>query len=124
MSAKVLTSLDVRKVGDKEWILLAPLVVSVTFAGKSYLVRVPPGFITDFASVPRIPLAFWLFGGIGDISATVHDYLYYSGEYPREVCDGIFKEILESEGAGFFRRNMMHLGVRVGGASRYGVDNG
>ncbi len=120
MSASVLTSLDVRKVGTKEWQLLAPLVVMVTIDGVGYLVRVPPGFVTDFASVPRIPLAFWLFGGTGDISATVHDYLYYTRMYPREVCDAIFREILrECEGAGAFRAGAMHLGVRVGGGSAY-----
>ena len=120
MSASVLTSLDIRKVGTKEWQLLAPLVVLVVVDGKSYLIRVPPGFVTDFASVPRLPLIFFLFGGIGEISATVHDWLYYTGEFPREVCDKIFRELLDHvDRAGAFRANGMYAGVRVGGSKFY-----
>jgi len=120
VSAKALTSLDIRKVGTKEWQLLAPLIVLVVIDGKSYLIRVPPGFVTDFASVPRLPLAFFLFGGIGDLSATVHDWLYYTGEYPREVCDAIFRELLRCvDGASAFRANGMYAGVRVGGSKFY-----
>lgn len=123
MSAKVLTTLDVRKVEGKTWELLSPLVFVVVVDGVSYLIRVPPGFVTDFASVPRIPLAFFLFGGIGDYAATCHDWLYTTREYPREICDAIFREILlHVDKTSAFRANGMHLGVRLGGASRYSAD--
>ncbi len=115
-----LTSLDVRKVGDKTWELLSPFVVTVVVDGKSYLIRVPPGFVTDFASVPRIPLAFWLFGGIGDYGAVVHDWLYTTREYPRWLADRIFQEVLiHVDKTSEFRAGTMHLGVRLGGGSAY-----
>ena len=120
MSAKALTTLDVRKVEGKIWEMLSPLVFVVVVDGVSYLIRVPPGFRTDFASVPRIPLAFWLFGGIGDYAAACHDWLYTTGEYPREICDAIFREVLiHVDGAGEFRAGAMHLGVRLGGGGAY-----
>lgn len=118
MRAKFLTTLDVRCLGGKEWMVLAPFVVIV--GGK--LIRVPSGFVTDFASVPRIPLAFFLFGGIGDRAATVHDWLYSTGEVPRQKADEILKLLLEAEGAGGFRSSMMYAGVRVGGGSHYKPD--
>ena len=123
MSAKLLSSLDVRKLDKKRWLFLAPMVVLVVVDGVSYLIRVPPGFQTDFASVPRIPLAFFLFGGIGDYAATCHDWLYTTREYPREICDAIFREILvcvdETSGV---RAHAMHMGVRVGGGKAYAAD--
>lgn len=113
--ARFLTTLDVRHHSPDKWELLSPLVV----VAKDKLVRVPPGFVTDFASVPRIPLAFMLFGNVGHRSATVHDYLYQTGQVTREEADAIFKELLAEEGAGSLRANLMHLGVRLGGASHY-----
>lgn len=110
-----LTSLDVRYLDGKDWVLLAPLVV----VAKDRLIRVPAGTVTDFASVPRLPLAFLLFSGIGDRAATVHDYLYQTGQVTREEADAIFKELLQAEGAGTITSNLMYAGVRVGGASHY-----
>lgn len=122
MSAVRMTSLDVRKVEDSErdWVLLAPFVVFVVLDGLEYLIRVPDGFITDFASVPRIPLAFMLFGGIGDYGACVHDYLYRNGLFTREICDAIYREILlHVDKTSKFRASAMHHGVRLGGTSSY-----
>lgn len=115
MKTAFLTSLDVRCLGNKEWALLAPFVVVV----KGKLIRVPLGFVTDFASVPRIPLAFTLFGGIGDRAATVHDWLYSTGEVSRQEADEILKTLLVAEGAGGLRASLMYAGVRVGGGAHY-----
>lgn len=123
MSAVRFTSLDVRKVDDdsgRNWLLLSPFIVLVVIDSVEYLIRVPDGFITDFASVPRIPLAFMLFGGIGDYGACVHDYLYRNGLFTREICDAIYKEILlHVDKTSEFRALAMHRGVRLGGASSY-----
>lgn len=115
MEVNFLTTLDVRYVSGKEWVLLAPFVVSVG----DRVIRVPDGFITDFASVPRIPLAFMLFGGIGERAATVHDWLYASKIVSRAEADKIFKVLLKAEGAGLFSSNMMYAGVRAGGWTQY-----
>lgn len=40
------------------------------------LIIVPEGFITDFASVPRVPIAYLITGGLGNSAATLHDFLY------------------------------------------------
>ena len=115
MNVNFLTTLDVRDIDNHYWQLLAPFVVKVD--GK--LIYVPAGFITDFASVPRLPLTFMLFGNIGHRGAVVHDYLYSTGEVSRAEADAIFKALLRAEGVGAFRAGAMYLGVRIGGAFDY-----
>lgn len=115
MNVKFLTTLDVRDIDNHFWMLLAPFVVEVD----GRLIYVPAGFITDFASVPRLPLTFMLFGNIGHRAAVVHDYLYQTQARPRFECDSIFKALLQAEGVGTFRSNMMYAGVRAGGSSAY-----
>jgi hypothetical protein len=115
MTVRFLTTLDVRYIDGQNWQLLAPLLVAI---GDS-LIRVPNGFITDFASVPRIPLAFMLFGNIGHRAAVVHDYLYVTAQVSRKQADEILRDLLREEGAGSLRASLMYAGVRVGGASHY-----
>ena len=115
MNVKFLTTLDVRDIDDHKWQLLAPFVVEVEGA----LIKVPAGFITDFASVPRIPLTYMLFGNIGHRAAVVHDYIYSTGIFPREYADDVFKALLQAEGVGTVRSNVMYAGVRAFGSQFY-----
>lgn len=81
---------------------------------------VPSGFITDFASVPRIPLAYWLTGDSAHMSAVLHDWLCRE-LYPEhmtwlEAAD-VFREAMEAEGVRAWRRWMMYWAVRLFGNS-------
>lgn len=115
MDIKFLTPLDVRDRDDHVWTLLAPFIVE----HDKTIDSVPAGFETDFASVPRLPVTFMLFGNIGHRAATWHDWAYKTGAYPREECDAIFRELLIAEGVSTFRAYSMYIGVRVGGESHY-----
>lgn len=58
-------------------------------------VRVPKGFVTDFASIPRV---FWSAlrpDGEYAHAAVVHDYLYWTQKRSREEADSIFKMAME-----------------------------
>lgn len=74
---RFLTKLRVERLpnknGRKQWQLTDWLIYESTTIG---LILVPPGYVTDFASVPRLPLIYFLFGGQSDEEATLHDYLY------------------------------------------------
>jgi hypothetical protein len=61
---------------------------------------VPSGFITDYASVPRAPLTYLLFGGRGNAAAVVHDYLYqiHLPEVGKATADNVFREALGALG--------------------------
>lgn len=67
----------VERLEDGKYKLLEVLIYSSRELG--YII-VPAEFITNFASVPRLPLVYLLFGGLGEREAILHDWLY-SGEH-------------------------------------------
>lgn len=116
---KFLTVLDVRKPEEgAKWELDNPLIFDSTRLG---LVVVPEGFVTDFASVPRLPVAYVFFGDTVHAPAVVHDYLYSQLCFERVDCDAVFLEAMEDVGVSWWKRNLMWLGVRLMGWLYRGV---
>lgn len=117
MKSRFLTPLVVERAGSI-WRLVYPL----EFESESLkqTITVPAGFLTDFASVPRLPFAYWLFGNIAQEAAVIHDALY-SGIYnvTRKQADEVFSEASKAMDVSAFQRGAMWLGVRIFGASRY-----
>ena len=118
------TDLDVRKLArdpsaDKRGTrqLLAPLVYCSDLLGREIVV--PTGFVTDFASVPRIPVAYLLTGGCAERAAVVHDWFYTTHEVDRATADAVFHEAILAEGEPRWRAWLMWAGVRIGGAGPY-----
>ena len=78
------------------------------------IIKVPKGFITDGASIPKI---FWsIIGGPWGkygYAAVVHDYLYYKHIYTRRRSDQIFLEAMEVLGVSKWKRNTMYVAVRM-----------
>lgn len=116
---RVLTQLRVNLASPGRWRLADPLSYRSTVLGE--VVTVPAGFLTDFASVPRLPIVFWLFGDTAEEAAVVHDWLYYTAKVPRQVADQVFLEAALATGVPGWRAYMMYLGLRVFGGERYGV---
>ncbi len=83
------------------------------------IIKVPVGFITDFASVPRIPGLYWWFGGRANRPATIHDFLYANHIYDRRTADQIFLEALKADGYNLITSNMMYAAVRLFGRRAY-----
>jgi len=110
------TQLAARWVSEKGRRLVAPLVFYSAKFNRTF--TVPEGFETDFASVPRLPFIYWLFGGVADEAATLHDYLY-TGVVSRKDADAIFREAIAVCGTQGWRGTAMWLGVRIGGGSHY-----
>jgi hypothetical protein len=83
-------------------------------------VEIPVGFITDFASVPRV---LWpLFPPFGKYTraAVVHDYLYDQhrkrvARYSRAYCDAVLLEAMKDCQCGWGQCFLIWLGVRLGG---------
>jgi hypothetical protein len=114
MKSHFLTNLDVRRVDDSHWTLLSPL--TYWSAGLVRQITVPSGFTTDFASVPRLPFLYALFGNIAQEEAVIHDYLYRrEGGVTRAQADATFLEAMEVMGKPWHVRWPMYLGVRAGG---------
>ena len=58
------------------------------------IIRVPVGYITDFASIPRV---FWPFVSPVDEyakAAVIHDWLHVKGYFSRKTTDDIFNEAM------------------------------
>lgn len=117
LSALVLERLcDTSADGRGTWRLRRSLVYLSPLAG---VVRVPCGFVTDLASVPRLPFVFFLLSGYGHAAAVVHDWLYTEKPMDRETCDRVFSEALQACGVPAWRAWLMLRGVRAFGRSNW-----
>lgn len=116
MNISFLTKLKVEFIRNGTWRLLQSFDVMVN----NVVYSVPAGFETDFASVPRLPITFSLFGDIGHRSAVLHDFLY-SGEVnvTREFADDVLRNALIEEGVSTWKARSMWLAVRLGGGSHF-----
>lgn len=85
-----------------------------------YVIHVPTGFETDYASVPK---GLWNimppWGQYGK-AAVLHDFLYRkSSGFSKTLGDAIFLDAMEILGVSWWRRTIMYLGVRYFGHSSY-----
>lgn len=125
-----LTPLHADILDDQDVQLLAPFVFHSDILGKT--IEIPAGFVTDFASVPRAPGAYWLLGGRCKWEAVIHDYLYRVMHVGRRVADDVFLEAMRTPRIRTINgkpkrwrqpawvRAGMWSGVRAGGAFSYG----
>lgn len=124
------SKLNVELIDDDNslWRLTWPLVYYSDIAG---LIVVPVGFKTDFASVPRFPVVWLAAGDTARQASVVHDYLYsHAGvaladgqvqpaRISRQVADDVYVEAMAVSGVSWWRRQIMWLGVRLGGGKFY-----
>jgi hypothetical protein len=99
----------VRQLNETDWKLIEP----VGYTGNHEDFTVPAGFVTDFASVPRI--FFWLLPSYGAYTkaAILHDFLIDTKAVSRADADGLFRRAMRELGVPFIRRWMMWAGVRA-----------
>jgi hypothetical protein len=82
-------------------------------------VNVPVGFVTDFASIPRI---FWSIlppDGKYTHPAIVHDFLYWTQTGAREDADQILKIMMEDFSVGTATVTAIYTAVRTFGGSAW-----
>jgi len=125
--AKFLTPLatecidDLAADGRGFWKVMKPFTFQSDILGRE--ITVEPDFITDYASVPRLPIIYFLFGDTAHEAAVLHDWLYHH----HEVCDeqtanAVFLEACVAEGIPKWRRLGLYLGVKFGGRSSWEAD--
>jgi hypothetical protein len=102
-----------------EWELCEPLSYRIVDLADSEVVNVPPGFVTDFASVPRV-VWFWIapWGRHGR-AAILHDFLYQLGAIT-DVRAGTMRRPGRLEADRIFREAMAVLDRKILSASRWG----
>ncbi len=115
--SKFLTELETRlKDNDKIWVLDSPLVYASGYLKQT--ITIPIGFETDFASVPRVPIFYWIYGDRAHREAVLHDYLYRIDSIPvvsYSQANEVFFEAMRVRGKGIFVRYPMWWGVCLGG---------
>lgn len=93
LNARVLTPLCITPASDSEYELAKPFDFEVFWKGTRWLFIVKRGFRTDGASIPR---CLWRIAGnpwtprARAYAAFLHDCLYRTNFFPREVCDALY----------------------------------
>jgi len=117
---------DGKSISKQDWKLLSDFIYKSALVDS--LIVVPTGFVTDFASVPRLPIIFLLVGDTAIEASCVHDFLYRSGAFDRSMCDRIFREAAIESGVPAWRVFLLYNGVRLFGSGFYlktqGAQNG
>ena len=98
---------------EGEWVMVEPLIYHSEILDET--IEVPIGFLTDFASVPRLPVLYSLYGDRAHRESVLHDWFYFTAYVSRAKADRIFLEAMKSRGKSLFVRQGMYLGVRLGG---------
>lgn len=112
---------NVSDIGQGIWRVLNPFSYYSDILGREITVEV--GFLTDYASVPRIPIAYWLCGDTAHLPAVLHDWLFHN----HHICDEhtanrVLLEAMHVNGEPNWRAEMIYLGVEIGGKSSWEED--
>jgi hypothetical protein len=82
-------------------------------------ITIPAGFVTDFCSVPKVPVIYEALGDKWRKAGVLHDWLYSFGDVPREVADMILREAIISLGGSTLEAAAVYSAVRLFGAQFY-----
>jgi hypothetical protein len=115
--------LRVEYINGKVWELLEDFTyVDDQEGGTGDTITVFEGFLTDFASLPRL---VWNVVSPTQMdvgrAGVVHDWLYYAGEVDggreitRKYADDVFKRALKELGCNWLRRQIIYASVRLNG---------
>lgn len=135
------TPLELEYIDGESWKVTREFDYLVDYEDKEGdVIRVPEGFITDFASVPRFLWVMFPPTGKYGKAAVVHDYLYVVGGkvpcrwcgdnkvipcpkpaiYTKKDADQIFLDAMKALGVNLVQRRMMYTAVRWFGRGNFG----
>lgn len=118
--SKFNTSLLINQITDVVFELTAPLVYESDIL--KCIITVPVGFQSDGASVPRVPIAYILFGGRAHHESVLHDYLFCKDSkpvVPFMQANRVFLEAMKCRNKNWYIRWPMFSGVVIGGHPYY-----
>ena len=99
----------------KTWVIREPFGYDIETTGDPESVEVPVGFLTDFATIPRL---FWFvlpkWGKYGN-AAVIHDFIYWMQDRSRSEADKIFLEAMGVLKVGGLVKYTIYYAVRAFG---------
>lgn len=120
MSTQFTTPFRAELIGKNLWRVLEPFEYHVGSLPSNDIIVVEAGFVTNFASVPRM---FWPLISPIDYhgkAAVVHDYAYFKNLYgDRKKCDQLFLEGLRVLKTPEWKAIAMYDAVRMFGWHRW-----
>jgi len=119
------SDLIVRSHNETKWQLTEEFHFYFDENGKRTNITVIEGFITDFASVPRVLWSILPPTGRYTKAAVLHDYLYSNASHldlNRKQCDKMFLQAMEILGVKKWVRNTIYRAVRIFGKNYFRKD--
>lgn len=114
--AEFLSDLDVMLCNDDSvWCVKSPLRYKSDIVG---LIEVQPDFQMDFASVPKLPIVYELYGNRAHREAVLHDWLYTKNAMPDVTysqANEVFLEAMKVRGKPIYVRYPMYWAVCAAG---------
>jgi hypothetical protein len=87
--------------------------------GSEHRICVPVGFVTDFASIPRILWSILPPNGRYTKAAVIHDWMYQNAYNSKEYADLIFYEAMLVLGVNKRIAYIMYNAVKIFGKGKY-----
>lgn len=115
--SEFLTTLDKRDLDDKRFVLLNDLVYASFFL--QTVIKIGKGFVSDGASVPRLPIAYWLYGDRAHHESVLHDWGYQTHLWSKYICDKLFLEAMIARAKPWYIHIPMYWAVKLGGRKSY-----
>jgi len=123
MQPAFLSKLQVRLVDSTwsktVWELLDPIKYRTMVFDKPHIIEVPTYFRTNFASIPRVPIFWWLTKDVMIRPSVIHDWLYFTSAWNRKMCDLVFWEAGRVENVNAVLRGGMYVAVRMCGGGNF-----
>jgi hypothetical protein len=108
--------LIVKFCSNHKWQLEQDFKIHLPFHPSLKEINIKKGFITDFASIPKL---FWSIlspTGKYAIASLIHDYLYsQTTNLKRKECDRIFLKLMKIYGVSLIIRYLIYFFVRLFG---------
>ena len=114
-----LSRLKLNYVDGTSWEVAEEFCYKVEAHDSKWVVVVPKGTLTDFASIPRFIRVFMPNRWKYSTGSVIHDYLYRYGDKSKEISDAIFLEAQIAEGLSPAGAHILTLAVTLFGHHAY-----
>lgn len=105
--------LTVTKISARKWKVEREFEYHIGSEDSNEIITVPKGFMTDFASVPRL---FWIIlppDGRYTQAAVLHDYILKIKLYSYSKSDRIMLEAMTVLKVSWWKRHLMYRALRI-----------